>query len=744
MRKVISINEKWSFSKDNIKFENVNLPHTWNNLDGQDGGADYLRQKCYYNKKLDLIKTDKRVFIEFEGVNHIANVYFNGNHLGEHRGGFSTFRYDLTDLIGGENLLIVETDNSEEIPVYPQQADFTFFGGIYRDVNIVEVSETHFTLEKSGSAGIFIKPTVLENGNANIDVSLYVKGNLDGVNVRCSVLDKKGEVVSCAEEPAVNKTVVLMQVFNPNLWQGLENPYLYTLKAELVKDDIVIDNKDIDFGVREFKVDNEKGFILNGKEVPLRGVSRHQDRQDIGWALNKKDHEDDMSLIKEVGANTIRLAHYQHNQYFYDLCDKEGMVIWAEIPFITMFIEGEEAKQNTLDQMTELIAQNFNHPSICFWGISNEITIGGETPELEQNQKELVDLINKCDKSRLTTLANVSFVDMESNQNKLTDIVGYNHYFGWYGGELEQNEEWIDDFHKKYQDRPLCISEYGAEGIITLHTDNPECRDYTEEYHSVYHEHMLKIFETRPFIWATYQWNMFDFAADARDEGGVKGRNNKGLVSFDRQIKKDAFFIYKAYWSHEKFVHITGRRYFDRACEKTTIKIYSNCDEVTLCVNGKEIETLKSNKIFVFNNVALQMGENIVTAVCGNFKDEIKLNRCEQPNESYVLVEEETQSGDGAKNWFEDLSANNTATVLEFKEGYYSIKDTIGDVMKSEAAMSVFENIMSAGMGGLKPNPGMLKMLQGMKIEVILKMAGKKVPENMHIMINAELQKHKK
>lgn len=741
MRKVLNINTGWDFSKDNKSFEKLNLPHTWNNMDGQDGGADYYRGKCFYKKELTLLKSDKKVYIEFEGANHIANVSFNGTHLGEHKGGFSTFRYELTDLIGDKNLLEVSVDNSENIPVYPQQADFTFFGGLYRDVNIIEVDSTHFDLLKYGSDAIFIKSKI-SGGNATISVDAHIIGETGDAEVYFEIADADGEIIANAKAVAKDKVSVTIDLENPLLWDGATNPNLYTLKTCVVKGSEVLDNKEIPFGIRSFSVDNDKGFILNKKNYPLHGVSRHQDRIDKGWAIAKQDHEQDVNLIKDVGANTIRLAHYQHDQYFYDLCDTHGMIIWAEIPFITMFIEGSEARDNTISQMKELVYQNYNHPSICFWGISNEITIGGETAELESNQKALVDVIKSIDDTRLTTLANVSFVEKESTQNDLTDIIGYNHYFGWYGGELADNEEWIDAFHAKYPQKPLCISEYGAEGILAYHTNDPQCRDYTEEYHATYHEHMLKIFAERPFLWATYQWNMFDFAADSRDEGGVKGRNNKGLVTFDREIKKDAYFVYKAYWSAEKFVHVTGRRYFDRVGERTTIKVYSNCESVTLWVNDAEREALKGDKIFVFANVSLNMGKNTIKAVAGGCTDEIILNRCETPNESYVLIEESSESGEGVKNWFDDMG--NAPKPLEFKEGYFSIKDTIGAIWENEEAKEIFAALIAKGMPGNKPNPGMMKMLQGMKVEVVLKMAGKKLPAGAAEFVNEKLQQVKK
>ncbi|MEG2653957.1 MAG: glycoside hydrolase family 2 TIM barrel-domain containing protein, partial [Ruthenibacterium sp.] len=407
------------------------------------------------------------------------------------------------------------------------------------------------------------------------------------------------------------------------------------------------------------------------------GVSRHQDRQDKGWAVSPADHAQDLALIQEMGANTIRLAHYQHAQHFYDLCDKAGMVLWAEIPFISLFMKGEKARADTLHQMTELIVQNYNHPSICFWGISNEITIGGECEELFENLKALNALAKQLDPGRLTTMAQLCMLDIASPHNQITDVLSYNHYFGWYMGTVEENGPWLDRFHKEQQSRALGVSEYGCEGILQWHSATPECHDYTEEYQAYYHEEMLKTFAARPYLWATHVWNMFDFAADARDEGGCKGRNNKGLVTYDRAMKKDAFYVYQAFWTTDAFVHVCGRRFTDRAPDERDIKVYSNCPAVTLWVNGAQAATLTGDKIFVFKNVALAQGANsIVAKAAGAAEDAIILNGVAQPNPAYRLPQgEDTDAG----NWFEGLAAENR--TLEFKEGFFSIRDKIGDLL---------------------------------------------------------------
>ncbi len=746
MRTVKNINLNWKFSKDNVTFEDINLPHTWNNMDGQDGGADYLRQKCYYVKELDLVKSDKKIFIEFNGVNHLSNVYFNDEYLGEHRGGFSTFRYDITNLVNDVNTLKVEVDNSEGLHIYPQQADFTFFGGIYRDVNIIEVNETHFDLSYYGGPGVNVLAT-LEGNNAKIDLSSYVI-NGEEANVEYKLLDKENNEVLNSVVKVSEKSNATLNLENPILWKGIKDPYLYTLIANIIKNDIIVDTKTVKFGIRKFEVCPQKGFLLNGESYPLRGTCRHQDRLDMGWAINKEQHLQDIELIKEVGANTIRLAHYQHDQYFYDLCDEYGFVVWAEIPFITIFDGNPLAVENTKEQMRELVIQNYNHTSIMCWGISNEITISGESEELLANQKDLQVIIKELDPSRYTTLANVAFVEMDSTQNDVTDILAWNHYFGWYGGKLEDNENWFDEYHAKYPNKAVGISEYGAEGITTLHTENPEMRDYTEEYHAVYHEHMLNVFETRPYIWGTYQWNMFDFAADARDEGGVAGRNNKGLVSFGRDLKKDAFYLYKAYWNKEEiFTHVCGRRFYDRSNETTTIKVYSNEKAITLFINEQEISTIEGKYIFEFKDVKLKPGINTVKAIGENSNDTISLNKTDTPNESYVLPAEEapiSENGEGAKNWFEDL-AKEADTTLTFNEGYYSIEDSLNELLSNDEVKEIFFTMMaSSGNSGVKLNEGMLKMIGGMKFKVIIKMAGNKMPDNIDIIINSKLQKIKK
>ncbi len=766
MRKVININNKWKFTQQSeIKaidkdyndedWEVVNVPHTWNAIDGANG-FDYYKGACWYRKEFTIESSAQgnKMFIEFNGSNSITDVYVNGKYMGQHRGGYSIFRFDITDaaLFGTKNILAVKVDNTVAEDVYPQMADFTFYGGIYRDVNIVIANHVHFDLMDYGSEGIYIVQEEVSKEKAALKIkSKLVNANEEDKKVRlwADVLDAEGNIVAYAAKEVMlakgeKKEVELpVAIENPILWNGRKNPYMYEVKVYMTSFNDTLDELSIPFGVRYFNVDAGKGFFLNGERIALNGVSRHQDRKDMGWAITKKEHKEDMELIKEVGATSIRLAHYQHDQYFYDLCDKEGMVIWAEIPFISVMSKTELEGINAKQQMVELIRQNFNHPSIVFWGVQNEIQIGGERPEIRSLVKKLNELTKKEDPTRLTTMANVMFVDDKDEYNYISDVIGYNKYYGWYQGKAEDFAPWLDDFHKTNPDRGLCISEYGAEGIIQYHTNDPNVKDYTEEYHALYHEKVWKIFEKRPFLWATYVWNMFDFGANIRDEGGVKGRNNKGLVTYDRRVKKDAFYMYKAHWSDEKFVHITSKRFVDRAEDNIAVKVYSNCNSVTLYINGKEAETKTSDdKIFIFENIVVQDGINEIKAIskedCGLLKDVAKFSKVSEPNLSYEVPE--ADKGGTVSNWFNMPDLGDVEIEeIEITDDVYSTRCTFNEIMKNDEAKAILKKYL----GDFEEN-SMFVMMQGMKIDMLASMAEDMFNEKMFFSINKELTKIKK
>jgi len=645
MRKIQPLQQAM-FAKAGESFAPVTLPHTWNALDGQDGGNDYYRGIGTYEIDLPNPTPGKRQYIEIRGANHIATVFCNGKELGRHEGGFSTFRFELTGaMLPENNKLTVEVTN-EDCHVYPQRADFTFFGGLYRDVYFVEVEDAHFDLLKHGSEAVFL--TAYSGGFTRADLFPVCA---EGCQIRLELLDGAGACVYDTTVDAQAHTYITTTLENVHLWQGIDDPYCYRARASLLKDGSVLDQVTVTYGYRSFRVDAQYGFFLNGKSTPLRGVCRHQDRENMGWAISKKEHEEDMALIQEVGANTIRLAHYQHDQYFYDLCDKAGMVIWAEIPYISMHMPGKAAYDNTMSQMTELIAQCYNHPSILFWGIGNEITIYNICEEQYRNLCDLHILAKRLDPHRLTTMAQLSRLPITDQQIQITDIQSYNYYHGWYTGTVADNGPCFDKFHATHPDRTLGISEYGVECILSWHSATPINHDYTEEYACLYHHELLKVFEARPWLWATHVWNMFDFAADLRNEGGIQGRNNKGLITMDRKIKKDPFFIYQAYWSKTPMVHISGRRFADRAPGERDVTVYTNCDSVTLVLNGKEYATMDvTDHAAVFVDVPLNPGENTLTAVAGDIRDTITLNGVDIHNTDYDLpaLTEALQAG----NWF--------------------------------------------------------------------------------------------
>ena len=639
MRKTTLLNENWTFLYYDGTSTCVNIPHTWNALDGQDGGNDYYRGTCRYQKTFPKPEfgPKERVYLEFRGVNASAKVILNGATVATHDGGYSAFRADITEKLAQENDLLVEVDNSVNDRVYPQKADFTFYGGIYRDVTLLTVNENHFDLDYFGGPGLAITPTVVGK-----DSSVQVRSwhNAIGGIVSVKLLDQEGKTVASGEG-----TDAEMTISNVHLWDGIEDPYLYSCVATLSVDGVAVDEITANFGVRTFYVDPQKGFFLNGRSYPLRGVCRHQDWKGIGNALTTFHHDTDMAMIREIGANTIRLAHYQHDQYFYDLCDRYGMVVWAEIPYISEHMPA--GRENTISQMKELIVQNYNHPSICVWGISNEITISTKNKkDMLDNHRVLNELIHQMDPTRPTTLACYAVCGpFNPVAHKVSDIVSWNLYLGWYVPGMFLNDLWVDFFHWKYPNRCLGYSEYGCECMPNLHSAHPRRGDQSEEYQCKYNEYMLRFFEKRPFMWATHLWNMFDFAADARNQGGEPGMNHKGLVTFDRKIRKDSFYIYKAYWSKEPFVHICGKRFADRVEATTEIKVYSNQDTVTLYANGKEVGTKTGSHIFTFR--VENAGETKLEAVSGKLRDTAVIRRVKKPNPSYKLSKD---GGDGG-NW---------------------------------------------------------------------------------------------
>ena len=749
MRTIIDLDQGWKFIREDAglpaefpeHWQDVDLPHTWNAVDGMDGGGNYYRGRCWYARTFEMPRQPLpggRVYVEILAAGQQAAVYVNGRQAVYHEGGYSAFRADVTELCreDGKNLLAVACDNSNKDSVYPQSADFTFYGGLYRGVNLISVPHTHFDLDHFGGPGLKATPRPCPCGGAKFELESWVTDPDENFTVMYSIKNAEGHEVASAVRPA-DSTKVTVAVPNAHRWD-IDDPYLYTVTAILQRRNEAYDEVSARVGVREFSCDPQKGFILNGVATPLRGVSRHQDKLYQGNALTRADHFEDARIIKELGANTVRLAHYQHSQDFYDACDQLGFVVWAEIPFISVFNQDPAAHENCVSQLKELIIQNYNHPSICFWGISNEILIGGISDKLVENHHELNKLAKELDPTRLTTIAHVSMTPTSGPMHHITDVESYNHYFGWYGGKMEDNGPWLDKFYGEHPDICLGLSEYGCEGIVTYHGPSPACRDYSEEYQALYHEHMAKVLDERPWIWSSHVWNMFDFGCAARNEGGVAGRNNKGLVTIDRRTKKDSYYIYQAYWTKTPMVHICGRRYAQRAGEAVEIRVYSNQPQVELLIDGESVGKQAGDKVFVFT-VALEPGFHIVAAKAGDAMDSITLEKVEQEPAIYVLPEVKERA-EGVANWFKLAGNLDLTAPMEFPEGKYSVKDSMETLAQSPEALEVVRKALKLATNfDLTPGVGMWDMLRKSPPERMMGMAGGMLPEGFLESLNAKL-----
>ena len=651
VRKSIELINGWKFYKgiqngsekegfDDSIWDSINLPHTWNNFDGQDGGGDFYRGDGWYRKHFTFNEdySGNKVYIQFDGVCQISDIYVNGKHMGQHIGSFATFRYDITNFVrfGEDNIIAVKVNNERSGGIAPYQidnqdtwVDFTMFGGIYRDVNLIITDKLQIDPLFYGSCGLFLKQRHISELSANLEIVIKIFNhyeetkeasllirilNIENMEI-CKVL---GSI--SLDKNTGNSFVKSINIDKPHLWNGLKDPYMYKVTVELLDGDKIVDRVIQPLGLRYFHIDSNDGFILNGAYYNLHGVARHQDRADKGWAISQKEHLEDFNIIKEMGNTMIRLSHYQHAQYFLDLCDKHGMVTWAEVCFVGHYFNSQAFDNNVKEQMKELIYQNMNHPSIICWGLLNEINEDG----IDNITESLNNLCHSIDTTRLTTLA------MHGGEAKdwgsFSDVEGHNKYFGWYKYNWYENAtgefaDWADKRHRNLPERKFGISEYGAGANILQHEEiilqpEPDGQWHPEEYQAFYHEVTWKAMKERPFLWCKIIWNAFDFASDPRNEGEKPGINDKGLVTHDRKIKKDAYFFYKACWTEDPFVYITGRRHNERVQQITSVKVYSNCDLVELEVNGVGIGSKSSvDRIFKWEGINLQESENTIAAI---------------------------------------------------------------------------------------------------------------------------------
>ncbi len=639
------VNEKWKFARENpagaesIHFddsgwESIALPHTWNARDGQDGGNDYYRGTGWYRKRLRIQGPlrGKSIFLKFDGAATASKVFVNGREAGVHRGNFGAFCFDVTSLVhaGRGNIVAVRVNNARDSSITPLSGDFTIFGGIYRSVHLLILNNLSVSPLDYASPGVYVAQKEVTRKRARLQISAVIRNGSDlrrTAVVRTTIVDPssgakpggaQGEIVL---EPGATDTVAgELTLARPHLWEGRNDPHLYRVVVEVVERGRVTDRVEQMVGLRFFSVDPEKGFYLNGESYPLHGVNRHQDRLNKGWAIGLKEHQEDYALIAEMGCTTIRLAHYQHAQEFYDLCDRGGMVVWAELALVDAINPRRAFAENCRGQLTELIKQNFNHPSIVVWGLENELMPKGQEELYGSFVRDLHRLARQLDPSRLTTVASRGDYDATHPMNTVTDVIGYNLYMGWYEGKAEDFGARIDGLHRQMPFRPVAVSEYGAGAGISQHEVppwHPEPRGpwHPEEWQSWLHEVTWKQMVVRPYLWGTFIWNMFDFASDSRAEGELAGRNDKGLVTYDRKVKKDAFYYYKANWNPAPMVYIASRRFTPRPAGRVEVTVYSNCPSVRLIVNGVDAGERKSpDRALRWPDVELKPGRNVVQA----------------------------------------------------------------------------------------------------------------------------------
>lgn len=644
-RKDLLINDHWMFRFSHQvqrgSAQLVHLPHTWNALD-TDARSDYYRGVGNYTKDLfiDSSWQGKRLFLRFEGVNTVANVFVNDVHVGEHRGGYGAFVFEITDKVcyGKTNQLLVRVNNALQLDIMPLVGDFNFYGGIYRDVHLIVTDEVNISLTDYASPGVYLiqeKVTkeqakvrakiCLSNGTAALENRQLVLKIWDGDQI---VWQQQREVSVALGESAEFMNI---QLDNPHLWNGRKDPFLYRVEVTLSKNGVVTDSICQPLGLRFYRVDAEEGFFLNGEHLKLQGVCRHQERNEVGNALRKVHHEEDAALMAEMGVNAVRLAHYPQASYMYDLMDRYGFITWAEIPFVGPggyldrgFVNQESFRANGREQLKELIRQHFNHPSICFWGLFNELKTNGDNPT--EYVRELNDLAHEEDPTRLTTAA--SNISAKEPIGMISDVIAWNQYFGWYGGEPSDMGKFLDATHKEFPQLKIGISEYGA-GASIWHQQDSIVRGissgywHPENYQTYYHMENWKALAERPFVWGSFVWNMFDFGAAHRTEGDRPGVNDKGLVTRDRKVRKDAFYFYKANWNREDaMVYIANRRHAERTHPQTSVMVFTNMPEAELFVNGVGFGICKPDAYAtcLWTDVCLSLGENVVEVRAGKGK----------------------------------------------------------------------------------------------------------------------------
>ena len=689
--KTIALNESWMFRRlpgcalaqaaeiplGDFAAEAVSLPHTWYTDD------DPYKGLCVYEKEIPA-PAGERLFLSLDAADQSCAVFCNGILCGTHRGGYARFRLPVPAEAISETLCLrIFVENPVNEDICPSFGDFTVFGGLYRGAALLVCGENHFDRCWFGTDGLILRASLDNSGNGLLALEPHTVCPAGSV-IRYTVSDADGNRV-CQAEAGADETAMLT-VSQPRLWNGRRDSHLYTVLAELLVSGNTADTVELRTGFRSVELDAARGLLLNGKSCPLRGVAKHQDRAGVFSAVSEEDIRQDFGIISEIGANAVRLSHYQHPQAAYDCCDELGLLVWAEVPMLKM-TESQALMENTEQQLRELILQNIHHPSVFCWGIQNEIAMFKDAPYMHENCRKLHGIVRQLDPNRASAAANLYPLKASSKLNAITDLIGYNIYFGWYYGEMSDYGAYLDKMHAARPALPFGISEYGVDANLALHSAAPHVKDYSEEYQALWHETVYPQIESRPWLWGSFVWNMFDFSSARRNEGGQRFVNAKGLVSHDRSVRKDAFYYYKAKWSDDPFVHICGRRYVQRAQERMEVKIYTNQPEVTLELNGERRTAAVCNGTAVFPDVPLTTGENTLHAVAGSCEDTIRLCRAEQEPETYRLPD----SGDGGavRNWF-------LAEDSMKKEGFYSLEDTANDLLDNPQTRAILKEWVPA------------------------------------------------
>lgn len=746
----ILLNDSWSFHKENEASEQVRIPHTYNSADGQ-SGTSMWRGRGFYTRKLMITEADLKqsLFLEIGAAAMVSTVYINGQKVYENTCPYALYRMSINEYVNeGENQIEIVTDNSANDAVYPQMADFSFYGGLYRDVKVIAAPKIHFDYLDGSRDGVQIRTVKEENGSCWKVVgtgSIVCEKAKSKGKVRMLLLDQ-GEVVcetsASMEFSGKDMFSLSLEISDPHLWMGTEDPYLYQVKLELYEEKTVVEERSISTGFRTIQITSDQGLFLNGKHVKLRGVARHQDFGGVGNAVSKENMECDMQLIKEIGANSVRLSHYQHDDYFYQRCDEEGILVWAEVPFISIISENEAAEDNIREQMRRLILQCGNHTSVYCWGVQNEITIAGENEEIHAHVKRMSEYTKNLDPDRYTAEANIYSVANESPINRLAELVGYNLYYGWYYDTIPGLQKRLDEFHAACPDIPLLVTEYGVDTNPQYHSYEPKTKDYTEEYQLLFTDNALRSFEERPYFVGSYVWNLCDFGSANRDEGGKQGQNQKGLVTIDRKIKKDAFYLYKAYWSENPFVKLAGSRFVNRHKEKNTITVLTNLKKLELLVNGESVaKTETVNPMTHFEGILLSKGENQIVVrgydAQGNlYEDQMILNYTEEEDKNYQYVKKD--EGGNVINWFEKFDLTDAEEIQLDPEGFSSA-DKVGTIMKNPEG----EKVILKYFGTMVEHPK-FAMMKAMTLDAMGKLKNLGIPQELITVINKELNQIKK